>query len=136
MASTRTQTRHLTPAELLAEARERFGDSPDAWAFQCPNCGDVATGLDFRNALAANPRKNASGTLVYASSLLGQECIGRVLGALKVRRASDWKGRGCDWVAYGLISGPWTIEMPWGRKMSAFPLAETADVARKTAGAA
>jgi hypothetical protein len=85
------------------------------WAFQCPNCDDVATGRDFKEALAPNPD-------VHASSLLGQECIGRTLGALNGQRGS-WTGRGCDWVAYGLFAGPWTVTLPDGHTISSFRLA-------------
>lgn len=115
--------RKLTQEELLAEARERFGDDPLKWAFRCPSCKDVATGEDFREALKERPRKHRSGSEVIASDVVGQECIGRTLGALETSDEA-WKGRGCTWVAYGLFSGPWEIALPNGRKMHAFPLAE------------
>lgn len=107
-----TRTRTLTQQQLLAEARDRFGKDPLDWAFLCPACGDVATGRDFRAALAEHPR-NARGEQVTVSGLLGQECIGR----------TD-KARGCDWAASGLIAGPWTVELPHGRVRRSFPLAE------------
>lgn len=119
--------RTLTQAELLAEARERFGDDPMAWAFQCPSCKDIATGQHFRDALAEHPRTHqGTNEQVIASDLLGQECIGRTLGAL----TNGYTGRGCNWAAYGLISGPWQIVMPSGRIVPGFPLAPA------TAGAA
>lgn len=112
--------RKLTQAELVAEARERFGDDPMKWAFQCPSCKDIATGLDFRDALAEHPRRHMrSGEDVIASDLLGRECVGRTLGAL----TDGYTGRGCNWAAYGLFPGPWTIEMPDGRSVHGFPLA-------------
>lgn len=114
--------RTLTQAELLAEARERFGQDPRDWAFRCPHCGDVANGRDFSRALADHPRTHADGSKVIASDVLGQECIGRTLGALK-DRAEKWTGRGCDWAAYGLFRGPWEIVMPDGRSVWSFPLA-------------
>jgi hypothetical protein len=126
----RPSPRTLTQAELLSEAESRFGPDPMNWAFQCPSCGDVATGADFREVLQANPRKR-DGTPVTASQLLGQECIGRLLGALRggpTRDGGRFRAeRGCDWVAYGLFSGPWTISLPDGATMSAFPLAEVAE---------
>lgn len=115
--------RKLTQAELVAEARERFGDDPMNWAFQCPSCSDVATGQDFSDALAKHPVMR-DGKPVIASDRLGQECIGRILGALDKRRT--YNGRGCNWVAYGLFSGPWEIELPNGRVVSGFPLAPAA----------
>jgi hypothetical protein len=123
-----SEHRQLTQAELVAEARERFGDDPLDWAFQCPNCGDVATGRDFRDALAKAPITNTS-----ASDLLGQECIGRILGALDGPAGTGGgrgqAGRGCDWAAYGLIPGPWTIVLPDGGTARGFPLADVPAVA-------
>lgn len=115
------ETRHLTQAELRAEARERFGDDPRLWAFRCPNCGDVANGADFSRALAAHPVERNDGTRIIASDLIGQECIGRRLGVL--RRGAPYTGRGCDWTAYGLFHGPWFITLPNGREVGSFPLA-------------
>ncbi|MFC9681323.1 VVA0879 family protein [Streptomyces sp. NPDC056948] len=123
--TTATDHRKLTQAELVAEATERFGDDPLKWAFRCPSCGDVANGEDFREALAANPRKHRTGADVIASDVVGQECIGRTLGALE-KGHGKYTGRGCDWAAYGLFGGPWTIALPDGRSMHAFPLASAA----------
>lgn len=117
--------RKLTQKELVAEATERFGSDPLKWAFRCPSCSDVANGQDFSEALAANPRKNRSGEDVIASDVVGQECIGRTLGSLQ-KGHGEYKGRGCDWVAYGLFAGPWEIVLPDGRSMHAFPLADAA----------
>ena len=123
MTST-TDYRKLTQAELLSEARERFGDDPLKWAFVCPSCGDIANGEDFRAALKEHPRKHRSGKEVIASDIVGQECIGRTLGALSKRQT--YSGRGCDWVAYGLFCGPWEIALPNDRTRHAFPLAPAA----------
>lgn len=112
----------LTQTELLDLLHERFGDDPMAWAFQCPHCRDIATGQDFRDALAANPRTRDDGTSVTASAILGQECIGRTLGALR-GAADEWTGRGCDWTAYGLFHGPVTVTTDGGHTMHAFPVA-------------
>ncbi len=114
----------MTQAELVVELRRRFGDDPMAWAFVCPACGDVATGLDFRTALAERPRTNRDGAQTVASDLLGQACIGRVLGALEERRQKDWKGRGCDWAAFGLFQGPLKVTLPNGSTVRSFHIAE------------
>lgn len=90
-----SKVRKLTQAELWAEARERFGGDPADWAFQCPKCDDIATMKDFTDA---GP----------GASFVGQECIGRHLGALK----KPYSGRGCDWAAYGLFHGPWEVVLP------------------------
>ncbi|MCC3311494.1 VVA0879 family protein [Nocardia africana] len=104
-----------TQQELVDEARRRFGDDHWTWAFRCPSCGDIATARDFKDAGAA-------------PELIGQECIGRHLGALKGPPTTDGgrsiATRGCDWAAYGLFSGPWSIVMPDGHKAPSFPLAE------------
>lgn len=102
MTDTTTQPEHreLTYAELTAEATERFGPNPEAWAFQCPTCGDIAVAADF-------PDKERHG--------LGQECVGRHV-----------EGRGCKRAAYGFIPGPWQIAMPDGSTLAGFPLAPVA----------
>ncbi|MYR93061.1 MULTISPECIES: VVA0879 family protein [unclassified Streptomyces] len=109
--------RKITHADFLAEAVEKFGKNPMAWAFQCPTCGDTATGQDFSAALDEHPRER-KGVPVIASDLLGQECIGRTLGAL-----GQGSSRGCDWAAYGLFRGPWEVVMPDGHSAWSFPLA-------------
>lgn len=109
--------RKLTQAELLTEAADRFGEDPMGWAFQCPQCADIATGQDFKDALTAHPRKHSNGETVLASDVIGQECIGRTLG--------KHAPRGCDWAAYGLFRGPWEIVLPDERTMWCFPLADT-----------
>lgn len=112
----------ITHAEFLATLRERFGDSPADWAFVCPACKDIATGADFfRAALEAHPRERR-GKPVNAAELLGQECIGRALGALLVQ-SDKYKGRGCDWCAYGLIGGPLGVEMADGSVVRSFNIA-------------
>lgn len=122
--------RKLTQAELLAEARQRFGDNPLDWAFQCPSCGDVATGNDFSEALAKHPRTER-GQQVMTSDVIGQECIGRTLGALKGEATTDSgrskAERGCDWAAYGFLCGPWEIVLPDGRSVWSFPLADSSE---------
>lgn len=123
--TTAIQPRKLTQAELISEATEHFGNDPLKWAFVCPSCGDIANGQDFSEALTANPRKHRTGADVIASDVVGQECIGRTLGAL-AKSGGKYTGRGCDWAAYGLFPGPWEIALPDGRSMHAFPLALTA----------
>lgn len=115
----------MTQDELVEELRRRFGDDPSAWAFVCPRCEDVATATDFRAALEANPRTNPDGSAKTASDLLGQECIGRTLGALS---RDGYDGRGCDWCAFGLLPGPLGIEMPDGRIARSFHIAEPSQV--------
>lgn len=100
----------LTRSELKALARERFGDDPLGWAFVCPHCGDVATARDFEDSPSENPH------------LVGQECIGRSLGALDA--GERYEGRGCNWAAYGLIPGPWEVVLPNGESMRTFALAD------------
>lgn len=108
-------TRKITQDELVRELRDRCGDDPMRWAFQCPNCKDVATGQDFHDALAESGGN--------ASDHLGQECIGRRLGAL-TRSAEPYRGRGCDWAAYGLFRGPWLVTLPDGKEIGCFPIAD------------
>ncbi|MEW2164348.1 VVA0879 family protein [Streptomyces sp. NPDC007084] len=103
--------RRLTQAELWAEATARFGNDPLKWRFRCPSCGDVASGADFKKVLDDSPSTHAPtrrGRPVIWSDVLGRECIGRHLGAL----GSGIASRGCGWAAYGLIAGPWFVELP------------------------
>jgi hypothetical protein len=124
MSSART----LSQADLLAESKERFGDDWLNWAFTCPNCGDTATGRDFTVALTNYPRKGPGDNDVQAHHILGQECIGRTLGALSGPPTGDQgrsrAERGCDWTAYGLIHGPWEVTLPEGGSVWCFPLAD------------
>lgn len=96
-----------TQTELVDEMKSRFGDDLNKWAFICPQCGDIATIQDFKDALAKDndPTSDAFG-------YHGQVCIGRVT-----------KGRGCDWAAYGLFSGPEFIIMDDGSEVPCFAIA-------------
>lgn len=111
-----SNSRKLTQAELVELATERFGGDWLTWAFKCPNCEDVASFQDFKDAGAD-------------AALCGQECIGRHLGALTNRGNANYQGRGCDWAAYGLFRGPWEVVVPADgdrpeRSVWSFPLAE------------
>ena len=112
----------VTQHALLATLTERFGEDPMRWAFECPHCGDIATGQDFRDALDEHPRTGKGGEPVAVSDLLGTSCIGRVLGALTMP-LDQWRAggnRGCDWVAYGLFRGPVQVVLPEGGEVFAF----------------
>lgn len=106
----------MTQDDFLAELRRRFGEDPMNWAFRCPNCGDVATGQDWRDAL------DRLGSNKPASSFLGQCCIGRV--ALDLNGDRSKPERGCDWAAYGLFRGPLAVTTAEGKTLWAFPIAE------------
>lgn len=110
--------RKLTQAEMFDELEDRFGPDPANWAFRCPHCGDTATGRDFAEAIAAHPRLAAGGPLT-APGVLGQECIGRTLGAL-AQTGTGYTGRGCKWAAYGRVPGPWEVVMPDGHSAWSF----------------
>ncbi|WP_019060040.1 VVA0879 family protein [Streptomyces prunicolor] len=103
-----SDSRTFTIDELWEEARARFGQDSLNWAFVCPGCKDVATGLDFRKALEERPRELPNGKVAQYSDFLSQECIGRTLGAL----SKGYSGRGCKWAAYGLLPGPWQVIFP------------------------
>lgn len=137
MAAT-TERESYTPEQLAAELSRRFGPDPMAWAFRCPGCGDVATGQDFRDAVAQLPEDDQPRD---ASAFLGQMCIGRLRGALDATRwrgwatagKPAWDERGCDWTAFGLFGAPggiW-VEVAPGRKVQGFPIA---DAPRKEEG--
>lgn len=127
---TGTEAETISQQELLDRLTERFGPDPTDWAFVCPHCGDVATGGDFRAALADHPRTNRDGSPTTASGIMGQECIGRTLGALS-GSADDWAGRGCDWCAYGLFGGPLGVVLPNGKVARSFHVAAAMDEATR-----
>lgn len=109
----------MTRDELLELARQRFGNNPEDIAYVCPRCGDVATIGEFQK--------------LAAGSRAGSECIGRLLGALQGPRrpgrdgvVRGVAGRGCNWTAYGLFPGPWTIIVPPDIRVRSFALAEPA----------
>ena len=110
----------VTQDELHAEMERRFGPDPKRWAFICPSCKDVACAQDFIDA-DRDPNR------------VGQECIGRSLGALNCEQPKGgYKGRGCDWCAYGLFRGPMFVVTPNGNEIASFriaPARETAEVA-------
>ena len=122
----------MTQDEMVRELTRRFGPSPNNWAFHCPICEDNATGADWKSALIEKGIKERDGTPANASDYLGQECIGRVLGALSgtVEDGQRYRGRGrgCDWCAYGLFRGPWFIVLPDGREVGSFPIAPELDL--------
>jgi hypothetical protein len=97
----------MTHAEWLAEAIRRFGPDPLGYTFVCPSCGDEAAVRDWPPQMRTRA---------------GQECIGVAL--LDVSGEREWIGRGCQWRAYGLISGPWEITMPDGKVLRAFAFAD------------
>lgn len=102
----------FTQERFLSTLRERFGKRARDWAFICPNCGDVATGTDFKAALKAHPHTRRDGEPVIPSDIMGQQCIGRILGACTGVTHTAYTGRGCDWAAGGLFSGPIYVELP------------------------
>lgn len=71
--------KEYTLEEWMAEGQRRFGKNYEDWKFKCPRCGNIAAGIEFRNA-------GADINAIYC------ECIGRHL-----------KKKGCDWAAYGLF---------------------------------
>ena len=107
-----------TQAELVTEMTARFGPDHKGWAFVCPSCKDVATAQDFKDVLVAN------GSDDDPFKHLGQICIGRLLGAIsKSIPKGEYKGRGCDWCAFGLFSGPEFVIMPDGHEVASFAIA-------------
>ncbi|MFD7835510.1 VVA0879 family protein [Streptomyces sp. NPDC059761] len=128
-----TSHRKLTHAGLLEEVRRRFGDATDRWAFRCPNCDDVASIADWRQALTDHPTFRHGERIDNPGELIGQECLGQILGALDGPQ-DEWEGRGCDWTAYGLFRGPWEVIMGGldgqpERSAWSFPLADGDDPA-------
>ena len=72
--------KQYTAEEWYAEGTRRFGKNIENWKFICPHCGNIASGIEFKNA-GATPND------MYRC------CIGR-FNPLK----------GCDWHANGLLN--------------------------------
>lgn len=68
-----------TREEWVAEGERLFGTDYTKYRFKCPNCGNIATGQEFKDA-GLDPND------MYC------ECIGRHI-----------PGKGCNWAAYGLF---------------------------------
>lgn len=68
-------SRTITLDQLHDEARNRFGDNPQEWAYQCPECGDIATGPDVAWVLSQRPAAVALRNPVTASEVLARQCI-------------------------------------------------------------
>lgn len=108
-----SQHQTMTQSALLDEMKARFGPDPMNWAFQCPNCGDIAKVGEFVG-------------LKVGSDRAGRECIGRHLGALdKTLPRGKYRGRGCDWAAYGLFRGPVEYTTNAGKSVWGFAIAPT-----------
>ena len=71
--------KELTKKQWLREGKTLFGDNFENWKFVCPKCGNIASGIEFKDAGAE-------------INSLYSECIGRYV-----------KKKGCDWAAYGLF---------------------------------
>lgn len=79
----------MTFEDWRAEAKRRFGDDLDQWAFICPACKHVATIGDWKKAGAPQ------GTWAFS-------CVGRFLP--KQRKAFEEKGAGpCNYAGGGLF---------------------------------
>ncbi|WP_174545638.1 VVA0879 family protein [Nocardiopsis dassonvillei] len=71
---TTTQARTITLDEFHEEARARFGEDRNRWAYQCPVCGGIATITDVRLALALETVAHGPHTMT-AEQVLGQNCV-------------------------------------------------------------
>ena len=117
----------MTVYELADLLIDRFGPEPADWAFECPACHDVATGADFLAAAVKLGRPYAQDVDVLDH--LGVKCIGRHIGVLRAPEGR-WRGRGCNWVAYGLIDGPAYVQEADGTYRPMFHPATTVPVER------
>ena len=91
-----------TKEQWLDKGKKLFGDDMMSWQFKCPSCGNMQTPEDFREFKDDGADPNDA----Y------QKCIGRYTGG----RSGPHK---CDWCAYGLFSGPDSVD-----GVSAFPFNE------------
>ncbi|MET9713741.1 hypothetical protein [Nocardiopsis alba] len=113
-----TEDRRLTAVLDLHQAR------PDGHCSQCRTSWPCTTYITLtgRPHQTVALARGMTGLLPMSDTLLTQvdQIATRHLGALDTPATHT---RGCDWSAYGLIPGPWTILMPDGQEVPAFPLA-------------
>lgn len=80
----------ITREQWEAKGAELFGPDQSKWRFVCPACGKElsieSVRVEFAQHLPTLREKNFA---------IEQECVGRYV-----------PGAGCNWVAYGLFSGP------------------------------
>ena len=88
-------------ADWKALGAELYGEDVMDWQFACPACHTM---LSFNSQL--DNREKLKGWQPYS------ECVGRYLPK-----------QGCDWAAYGLFSGPRTVESD-GKKIPVFYFAK------------
>lgn len=101
----------MTHEEWKAEARRRFGDSPDEWRFVCPCCGHVARVRDWREAGADE------GAIAFS-------CVGRWRNA-PAREAFGTGPGPCNYAGGGLIRlNPVRVVDEDGREHEVFAFAE------------
>jgi hypothetical protein len=80
----------ITREQWEAKGAELFGPDNTKWRFVCPACGKELSIESVRAELAEHLP-----VLREKRFALEQECVGRYV-----------PGVGCNWVAYGLFSGP------------------------------
>lgn len=93
-----------TLEEWRAEAARRFGPPRD-WSFICPACRHIQSPASIE----------AAGCDSDAPQLAPEVCYGR----------GTYKGKDCDWKAYGLFHGPVAVKFPDGKISYAFDFAPT-----------
>lgn len=104
------KSRTVTYEEWLAEAKQKFGNDPNKWAFVCPACGYVATIGDWK---AAGAPEDA----------IAFSCIGRWLN--KAGEAFEFGSGPCHYVGGGFIRlNPVTVVGVQGQEWNAFEFAE------------
>jgi hypothetical protein len=86
------QPQIMTEAEWFALGKRLFGEDHTYWRFKCPHCSNV---MSMRKARGLSDAEQA---LLRESWHIESECIGRYL-----------TDAGCNWVAYGLFSGPFFV---------------------------
>lgn len=87
----------ITKEEWLAEAKRRFGEKTNDWKFKCPHCGRVQSYASIKEEVD-------NGTFNPMRPFPKDEN-----GFPEITVYSECGSPGCDWVAYGLFSGPVTV---------------------------
>lgn len=112
------QPQTMPEAEWRSLGERLFGADPARWRFKCPTCGTVMS-IEIARGFTDDEKARLRG-----SWSIEQECVGRYL-----------PGKGCDWCAYGLFSGPHFV-VRGDKKTPVFGFDMSGEQAKNTAAGA
>ena len=86
----------ISKNEWMEEGKKRFGEDFAKWKFKCPSCGKIQSYESIREEMESKSFKSKRSFRIES-------------GKPQPSPYSECTGQDCDWVAYGLFSGPITV---------------------------